>query len=221
MGFLNKILSIFGGRQQKDSHEEYPYFVYAKIIEPALPEARGRMYHDPLADFLERKKLGTVTGGGTQLGEANPLGERVIEYIGLDIELADLDEGWNQAKQKLNELGVPVGSELIYRAEDGSERNEPIGEMELLSVFVEKMNDADSDLVCEKLAKAVIGTRVGELRGVGLWESGRRHLYFVGQDADKMFEQIKRTALALAPLKNARCTFQRRDKTKMPQEIQL
>jgi len=86
------------------------HFAYAKIMEDILPMARSAKYEDPLGEALEAAKLGVVTGGGTQMGAGN-----TIAWVGIDLALADLDGAVQFTRQRLRELGAPVGSVLEYR----------------------------------------------------------------------------------------------------------
>ena len=86
------------------------HFVFAKIMDTIGPMERGERYEDPLGEDLEAQGLGMVTGGGTQLAK-----DGGIEWIGIDIDLADLDRGIEFTRQRLRELGAPPGSVLEYR----------------------------------------------------------------------------------------------------------
>ena len=74
------------------------------------PMERGDKYEDPLDRDLEAQGLGMVTGGGTQMAKGGG-----IEWVGIDIYLADLDRGLELTRQRLRELGAPAGSVLEYR----------------------------------------------------------------------------------------------------------
>ncbi|MEN8516061.1 hypothetical protein [Burkholderia sp. RS02] len=80
-----------------------------------MPIERGHKYEDPLDDTLKKANLGEVTGGGSNLSK-----DHKIEWVGVDVELTDLDVGLPFLKQKLIELGVPDGSALEYRVQDRS-----------------------------------------------------------------------------------------------------
>jgi|ERR1035437_3751846 hypothetical protein len=87
--------------------------VYARIMEPILPMARGRKYEEPLDQALVAAKLGVVTGGGTQMGK-----DGGIAWVEVVMALADLDGALQFARQQLRELGAPAGSALLYRVGD-------------------------------------------------------------------------------------------------------
>src|SRR5436190_8594463 len=77
------------------------HFVFAKILDTVLPIERGDKYEDPLDAMLHEQKLGEVTGGGTMQRK-----DKSIEFVGVDIELVNLDSALNATKAKLRELGA-------------------------------------------------------------------------------------------------------------------
>jgi len=89
-------------------------FVYVKIPESLMPLDRGDKYDDPLLTILESKGVGEVTGGGSSLGDEQPDGKRLIEFIGLDVDLNDLDTGLPIVREALVQLGAPSGTEIHY-----------------------------------------------------------------------------------------------------------
>ena len=98
-------------RKQRELASRPPgLFVFAKIMEPVGPLYRGDKYGEPLDQGLQAHGLGRVTGGGTQMDKSG-----AIEWVGIDIELADLDRGIEFTQIRLRELGAPRGSLLEYR----------------------------------------------------------------------------------------------------------
>jgi hypothetical protein len=93
--------------------KRFPHFVFAKIIDPVMPIDRGAKYEDPLLDSLEARKLGKVTGGGTQMDK-----DKKIEWVGIDMQLVDLDGAVEFMRQRLRELGAPAGSVLEFTRGD-------------------------------------------------------------------------------------------------------
>src|SRR5262245_8109158 len=96
--FLFPVVMIWQGWRwltaKPDNHDvsrgkerEYPHFVFARILDPVGPMDRGSRYEDPLNEALQMRGLGEVSGGGTQLSK-----EGGIEWVGLDLELANLQE---------------------------------------------------------------------------------------------------------------------------------
>jgi hypothetical protein len=67
--------------------------VFVKIPENLWPKDREKKYGDPLDASLKSAGLGEITGGGSQMSAPDAEGHRTIVWIGLDIELADLDRG--------------------------------------------------------------------------------------------------------------------------------
>lgn len=213
--------------ENTEENEKYPYFVFAKLVEQILPDERERLYAAPLTAFLEERKLGTVTGGGCQLADRAQPGEKDIEYAGLDIELANLDEALTITKSKLTELGAPVGSEVEYTGTDGDQRSEPIGELEILNVFIDNVSlapeiykNADMRALCEGIESTLNAYSLGELRGPCIWPS-EILLYIVGADTDNIFVKLEPMRKEFPVLQNARVVFQRRDKEKVPKEIRI
>ncbi len=95
-------------------------FVFAKIIDPVMPEEREQKYENPLGETLRAAGLGDVTGGGTMLAP-----DKSIVYVGLDIELSDLQRGLPLVRKELIRLGAPRGSTLEYDAQ-GESINVPL-----------------------------------------------------------------------------------------------
>ena len=90
-----------------------PYFVFAKIMDKVAPMERGPKYEDPLDDALRERGVGYTTGAGTQMEKAGG-----IAWVGIDIELCDVDGALEFTRQRLRELGAPPGSVLEYRVGD-------------------------------------------------------------------------------------------------------
>lgn len=213
--------------QRRETKEKYPYFVFASLIEQLTPVERGRLYETPLAAYLEEMGLGTVTGGGCSLSDRKQPGEKDIAYAGLDIELANLDEALTLTKTKLNELGAPVGSTVQYKTPEGPLRSEPVGEMELLSVFIDNISlapeiyqNADLETLCEGLRSALRADSIGELRGPCVWPS-EVLLYFVGPNASRIFETLEPLRKDFPILQNARVVFQCRNSDQAPKELRI
>lgn len=91
------------------------FFVFVKVPEPLTPVERGQKYGDPLDEMLKREQLGEVTGGGSQLSEPDAEGRRSVEWVGLDVELLDLERGIPALKQELLRLGAPAGTTLEFK----------------------------------------------------------------------------------------------------------
>ena len=72
----------------------------------------------PLNAALKENAAGEVTGGGSGLGDERPDGTRPIEYIGVDLELEELDTGLPIVRQTLEAIGAPEGTEVHYTRDD-------------------------------------------------------------------------------------------------------
>ena len=103
------------GADMPDSH-----FVFAKVMDPVSPLERGSKYEDPLDEALRGQQLGGVTGGGSSLAKGGG-----IEWVGIDLELVNLDGAVEFSRAKLRELGAPPGSVLEYRV-DGKTISVPV-----------------------------------------------------------------------------------------------
>lgn len=90
-------------------------FVFVKIPESLTPIERGEKYEDPLDAALKREQLGEITGGGSQLSEPDAKEKRTVEWVGLDVELVDLERGIPLLKQELLRLGAPAGTTLEFK----------------------------------------------------------------------------------------------------------
>ena len=102
-------------RKQKEiDSKPRGHFVFARIIDGVAPMERGAKYENPLHDALQKRSLGIVTGGGSQMSRDGSS----IEWIGIDIELSDLKSGLIFTCKHLRELGAPPGSVLEYRIGD-------------------------------------------------------------------------------------------------------
>ena len=221
-------LKIFGFGSAKEKEEfDYPFFVEVRIYEQILPVERGERYEDPLALFLESKNLGTVSGGGSSLRDRAQEGERDIEYVNIDVELANLGEAKEVLKQKLIELGVPIDTEISYRDSEDNKQTEIIGELELLDIFIDILGhdekiyeNTDWDAMFEDLHNSLKESNAGELRADCSWNS-ETLVYFAGKSADNMFEILEPITKKYPVLNNARVVFHRKDKSKQPQEIKL
>lgn len=117
---MKDLMGFFIGFQKPAKKSKYPSFVIATIKEPLEPLERGDKYEDPLNAALKRKRIGIVTGGGTQTNERFD-----VVSADLEIELADLDGALEFTRQKLLSLGAPKGSKIHF-TQDGKKRSIPI-----------------------------------------------------------------------------------------------
>ncbi len=114
IGFI--ILGIMRFSQEQRRKKELKskprgYFVFAKILDSIAPMERGVKYEKPLNAALQAVGFGEVTGGGSQISRDNSH----IEWIGVDIELSNLEGALAFTCKYLLALGAPSGSVLEYR----------------------------------------------------------------------------------------------------------
>lgn len=106
------------GQAASQGTQRPPHFVYLKIPEPLMPLDRGSKYEDPIDAVLEPRRLGSVSGGGSQLGDERPDGTPTIAFCGIDIDVTDLEEARSVLRATLVELGAPAGTEIHYSIAD-------------------------------------------------------------------------------------------------------
>ena len=110
----------------------YQHAVTARIWEPIEPIARGERYEHPLQDALQRAKLGSVDGGGSQLSK---LGE--VLFAELELHLTNLDAALELTKRVLEDAGAPQGSEL--RFDDQQRTPITFGTQQGLAIYLDGM----------------------------------------------------------------------------------
>jgi hypothetical protein len=166
----------------------YEHCVVARMWEYIEPVARGARYEDPLQDVLAAKKIGEVTGGGTQLGVTPG-----IEFVEIEMYLADCDGSIQSTAAALGELGAPVGSELQFER-DGVKQTVPFGTTECVAVFLDGQTlpmdvyeTSDVNVVIRSLLDAL--GNLGEFRSH--WGGNEETaLFFYGTDAEQMYTAI-------------------------------
>lgn len=107
------------------SEVAHSVFVFVRVPEALQPLDRDAKYGDPLDATLKRSGLGEVTGAGTQMSKPKADGSRDIQWVGIDVELVDLDRGIGPLKQELIRLGVPKGTVLEYQR-SGKQVEDPV-----------------------------------------------------------------------------------------------
>jgi hypothetical protein len=105
---------LFGKRETRPA----PEFIYVYLPAAIQPLERGRRFEDPLDEELKRLKIGSVSGGGTQLGEERPDGTRAIESCGIDVDADHLAPVLAHLRERLPALGCPDGTQLQYRSDE-------------------------------------------------------------------------------------------------------
>jgi hypothetical protein len=91
-------------------------FVYVKIQDSVGPIDRSHKYEDELQEALTARGLGSITGGGSQLGDDGADGIPTIAFCGLDIDAANREAVLALLRDGLPNLGAPVGTEIHYTA---------------------------------------------------------------------------------------------------------
>jgi hypothetical protein len=86
----------------EEAHADGKYFFYVRIPGDIQPIERGDRFEDPLEAALHEAALGSVTGGGSQMGE----GTRV-EYCGLDVIVSDRSRGIELIRRVMQSIGCP------------------------------------------------------------------------------------------------------------------
>ena len=89
-------------------------FIYIKIPDSIGPIDRGEKYEDKLEALLAAQGLGSISGGGSSLGDPQPDGKRFIEFCGIDVDSTDRDKVRALLRDTLPTLGAPIGTELHY-----------------------------------------------------------------------------------------------------------
>ena len=193
----------------------FPHFVLARLYEHIEPIDRGNRYEDPLQAALEQENAGRVTGGGSQLNEAGS-----IDYVDIEIELADLEGALNLAVAALETAGAPRGSEIV----DGDRVLREFGTHECLAIYLdgttlpeEVYAALDFDQVVEEIGAAA-GPNSYHGFTQGAEETG---LMLFGPDADEMFSRVEPVLRALPIGQNARVVVREGKKASNPRTIRL
>ena len=102
------------GCKPSDTAPGKAQFVFVRIPEQILPVERGAKYEDPLDAALKKERVGEVSGGGTQLSAPDANGKKSIEWVGVDVDLSDFDQGMPILKRELLRLSAPPATVLEY-----------------------------------------------------------------------------------------------------------
>lgn len=170
-------------------------FLVAQLNARLQPVHRGELFEDPLDDALQELGLGSVTGGGTQLGES---GE--VAHCDIEIEVTAFDERSVQAIINLLEgLGAPRGSKL--RA---GEQELPFGNTEGMAIYLngtdlpdEVYKECDSNVVYSELERLVAGCG-GEI--YSYWQGPAETALYLYGDSFKAMHDSVADFLATYPL---------------------
>jgi hypothetical protein len=198
---------------------EYPHFVIATLWEYILPLDRGERYEDPLDLALEG--LGQVVGGGSQLSD-----ECGIEFVDIELELANLDNALEIVKSTLTRQGAPRGSQLRI-AENENERIVEFGLCECVAVFldgtglpVEVYTSTDINELAAQLIAVLEKDGLGEIRGswVGPTETA---IFMFGLNAGNLYSGIELVLRSYPLCQNARVVLRHGKPPLDPREIRL
>lgn len=118
MTFLRKLKAALGvpsspATPRGAATREAPLFVYIKMPAHIEPLDRATRFEDPLQASLDAAALGEITGGGSQLSEANSECRRHIESCGIDVDLYDVEQGLALLRRELVRLQAPPGTVLL------------------------------------------------------------------------------------------------------------
>ena len=111
--------------------------IIARLNDRALPLDRGTRYEDPLDKFLRKAGKGSVSGGGTQLGDLGEVASCEVEIELTNASGSDLD----LLKLALERLGAPKGSVLLF---EDSRESLSIGNLEGMAVYLNGTDLPDS-----------------------------------------------------------------------------
>ena len=201
--------------------QAYPHIITARLKAHIEPIDRGEWYEDLLSEILEKKQMGKVTGGGSALGD-----DFKIEHADLEIALANLDTALQFTRECLEQIGVPVGSELIYEV-DGAVKTIPFGNRETISIYLdgvglpdEVYQNADFDQITSEISDAVKSPGAGEFRGFSQGET-ETGLYIFAPSADATFAALQ-GVIAKHPLfQNARVVLKYLGSQKPEKEFRI
>jgi hypothetical protein len=188
------MFNMFFGR--KKTLPQAGNLVIAQLNAKLQPIHRGEFFEDPLDEFLKAERIGSVSGGGTAMGDK---GE--ISYCDIEIELAgDAETILPRLAAELERLGAPRGSFLQIA---GMNQKKDFGRAEGLGLYLNGTDLADATYANSDINDVIdsIGTL---LKGTGRMLSYREGpeetaLYFYGSTFTKM-HQAMIAFLAATPL---------------------
>ncbi len=187
---------LFGKKNTTD-----PVHVIARLNDRAQPLDRGDLYEDPLDEILKQAGMGSVTGGGTQLGEDNE-----IQFCDVEIQVTvPLEEATPLICSTLESLGAPIGSKLIFES-DNSEV--ALGKTEGLAVYLNGVDlpdhvyqECDFDTVSDEFTRLLDG----EGKVHSYWQGPRETaLYMYGNSFQDMKQRLNDFLLSYPLCQQAR-----------------
>ena len=114
-----------GGCQPSGGAQDKSQFVFAKIPEQIMPIEGGEKYEDLLDAVLRKAGVGEVSGGGSQMSAPDSEGRRTIEWIAIDVDLLNFENGMPILKRELLHLGASAETILEY-TRDGKKVEEKL-----------------------------------------------------------------------------------------------
>ena len=196
---------------------EFPHVVIARLHEHIEPIDRGNRYEDPLQAALDEAKAGQVTGGGSQL---NQLGE--IEYVDIEIELANLDGALRIVTETLEKAGAPRGSQVIDAGD--AQVLKQFGTHQCLAIYLDGVSLPDE--VYANLDFDAIVSDIGAAAGPDSYHALRQGneetgLFFYGSNADEMFARVEPVLHRLPIGQNARVVIRHGRPEVNPRELRI
>lgn len=89
------------------AHADGDHFFYVRIPGDIQPLEREERFEQPLELALQESGLGSVTGGGSQLGEGT-----TVEYCGLDVVVSERARAIALIRSVMQSVGCPLGAVL-------------------------------------------------------------------------------------------------------------
>jgi hypothetical protein len=171
------------------------HILVARLNAKLQPMHRGEIFEDPLDEELKRSSVGSVSGGGTQMGKS---GEIEFCDIEISVNLVGVDVAASVV-QALEALGAPKGSKL--QLADGQEI--PFGTSEGLALYLNGTDlppavyqESDSNFVYGELDRLLDG----EGQVFSYWEGPTETAFYMyGKSFATMSERI-RSLLTSYPL---------------------
>ena len=197
----------------------FPHSVLAHIVEHVEPIKCCQRYEHPLGAHLAVHGIGRVVRGRSQLSETG-----AIEFVDIEVELADLEGAVQTVVEKLEQLGAPFGSSIRF-GPDNNRSPVPFGKREQLALYLDttRVPDAfydalDSNAWYEQLAE-VAKHAGGEARSV--WPGPvETAIYFIVDEADALADTLQLLGDTVPILQNARLLMRYSD-GRPPSEIRL
>jgi len=112
--FIKSLLPSKSSAPAETDTFDVEQFIYVKIPGDIGPIDRGDLFEDRIEPVLAEKNLGSVSGGGSSLGDARPDGSRPISFCGIDIDTTSREEALVVLRNLLPTIDAPLGTELHY-----------------------------------------------------------------------------------------------------------